>query len=389
MGDRTATKPVVALVTDAIFPYHRGGKEMRYHELARRLARHADVHVYTMHWWDGPRVCREGPVTFHAICPRLPLYRGERRSIVQALMFALMCLRLLWRRFDVIDADHMPYIQLFPLWLVTRLRRKRLVVTWNECWGPEYWSSYLGRAGRIGWWFERASMHLPDHVIAVAPQTATRLRAYVGDRVPVSVAPNGVDLQRIRHAASSAPPCDAIVVGRLIAHKRIDMLLDAIALLRRADVSVRCRIIGNGPAEGALRAQATALGITDAVDFRHDVVDDDDLYSHLKSARSFVFPSEREGFGMAVLEALACGVTVITTSAPDNLARHLVARSTTGVVCEPEPAALADAMRGLLTLPGEGHAGSAAGNGGSESEPWLDHYDWNAITDGVAETLLA
>jgi hypothetical protein len=47
---------VVAMVSDAIHPYHRGGKELRYYELTRRLAGRADIHVYTMNWWNGPRV---------------------------------------------------------------------------------------------------------------------------------------------------------------------------------------------------------------------------------------------------------------------------------------------------------------------------------------------
>src|SRR5206468_7385218 len=96
-----AARPVVALVTDAVFPYHRGGKETRYHEIARRLADRADVHVYTMKWWDEAPVRDQGGVTFHALTPLVPLYSRDRRSIRQALVFALGCLTLLGRRFDV------------------------------------------------------------------------------------------------------------------------------------------------------------------------------------------------------------------------------------------------------------------------------------------------
>lgn len=47
------------MVTDAIAPYHHGGKEQRYDELAARLTQYADVHVYTMRWWrSGPRTTR-------------------------------------------------------------------------------------------------------------------------------------------------------------------------------------------------------------------------------------------------------------------------------------------------------------------------------------------
>ena len=374
-----AERPTVALVTDAIFPYHRGGKEVRYHELAHRLADHADVHVYTMNWWGGDRVRREREVTFHAISPLMPLYVGERRSVAQAIVFALACLRLLFRRFDVIEADHMPYMQLFPLRLVASLRRKRLVVTWHEFWGPSYWREYLGAAGRVGWWLERLAMRLPDEIIAASQATADRLRGHLGDGAAVTVAPNGVDVDLIENVAPAADPSDLVVVGRLLDHKRIDMLIDAVALLRERGLAVTCRIVGDGPERDALHRHAAERGVEDLIDFRHDVRGQEELYSLLKGARAFAFPSAREGFGIAVLEALACGIPVIATSAPDNLARHLVERSARGVVCEPTPAAFADAI-GRALRPNET---PAAG------DDWVRDFDWESITGRVAGVVLA
>ena len=82
-------RAIVALVTDAIYPYFRGGKEVRYHEVAQRLARLADVYVFTMKWWDGPSTRHEGPVTFRATSRLYPMYSGERRSYREALFFAI------------------------------------------------------------------------------------------------------------------------------------------------------------------------------------------------------------------------------------------------------------------------------------------------------------
>ena len=186
----TERRKVIALVTDAIGPYHRGGKERRYLELAHRLANRAEVHVYTMNWWRGGAIRHDRGVTYHAISPLLPLYSGPRRSIRQAVVFAVCCLRLLFVRFDVIEADHMPYLQLLTLRLIATLRRRRLVVTWHECWGPDIGAAYLGRAGAVGWFFERVAMRLPDTIIADLPQTAERLRE-LGCRVPIVVSPSG------------------------------------------------------------------------------------------------------------------------------------------------------------------------------------------------------
>ena len=137
-------------MSDAVYPWHKGGKEVRYWALNAGLARAGfDVHVYTMHWWDGPRDQVTDGVSYHAICRRRELYTGERRSIVQALVFAVACLRLLGRRFDAIEADHMPYLQLFPRRVVATLKRVPLFVTWHEVWGPAYWQEYLGPV-RVG-----------------------------------------------------------------------------------------------------------------------------------------------------------------------------------------------------------------------------------------------
>ena len=87
-------RPVIAMVSDSILPYHRGGKELRYHEVdaatgpRRRRPRLHDALV------GGPATRTADGVTFHGICRRRPLYDGERRSTRQALAFALSCLRL-------------------------------------------------------------------------------------------------------------------------------------------------------------------------------------------------------------------------------------------------------------------------------------------------------
>ena len=376
-------KPVIALVTDAIYPFHRGGKELRYHELSRRLAHSADVHVYTMRWWNGPRIRADDAVTLHAICPLLSLYAGSRRSISQAICFALACLRLLVCRFDVLEADHIPYFQIFVLRFVATLRRKRFLVTWHEVWGQPYWRQYLGPLGSAAWFVERLAMRLPDHIIAASPETAEGLRATLGAGAAITVAPNGIDLDVVRSACPDAAATDLVVVARLIAHKRIDMLLDTVALLHEEGVPVTCRIIGDGPERSVLLEHARALGVAHAVDFRHEVHEQKEVYALLKAAKVFVFPSAREGFGIAALEALACGLPVVTTSTPANLAQHLVARSSHGIVCEASASAVAAAVKRLLVTPGQRCSGDA-----DNDDSWLADYTWDAMAGRVAGALL-
>ncbi len=102
------------------------------------------------------------------------------------------------------------------------------------------------------------------------------------------------------------------------------------------------------------------------MEFRADVGEQKELYALLKSARLFVSLSVREGFGMAVLEAIACGLPVLTTSAPDNHAQHLVREYSRGTVCGPgldtvTAAVRQPACRGGRTGPGRGRPGGCLG----------------------------
>jgi glycosyltransferase involved in cell wall biosynthesis len=376
-------RPIVAVVCDTIYPYSQGGRETRYQELVPRLAQRFEMHVYTMRWWDGPRSYTSDGVTYHAISPLLPLYTGNRRSLRQALGFGLSCLRLLRCDFNVLDADHIPYSQLFVLWLVTRLKRKPFVVTWHEVWSRAYWCQYLGWPGWIAWLTERLAMRLPDRIIAASPQTAERLWRLLRGRTQIATVPNGIDFNLIREISADAKMTDVVVVGRLIEHKHVDMVLDVLAGLRANGMHLTCRIIGYGPARAALTDQAQSLGIADSVEFRDGVRDHQELYSLIKAARLFVSLSAREGFGLAVLEAIACGIPVLTTSAPDNHAQHLAAKYSRGQVCEPTPEAVTSAIRGLLTV---AELGSDAEH---DTDPWVADYDWSAMADRVAKVYSA
>jgi glycosyltransferase involved in cell wall biosynthesis len=376
-------RPVVAFVSDAIYPYFRGGKEFRYHELSTRLGRRADVHVFTMKWWDGPSTRREGNVTFHATSRLYAMYTGQRRSFQEAILFALGCLRLLWFRFDILEADQFPNFHIFTLRLVAWIKRKPLTVTWHEVWGLNYWRQYLGRKAKLAWFVEWLSMRLPDHLIAASDQTAARLRAILGDQASISVVPNGIDLDGIRNSYADDAKVDLVTIGRFLPHKNIDMLLDSVALLHASGLPVTCRIIGDGPMREALHAQAQRLGIEAAVDFRHDVWEQKDVYALMKAARVAVFPTTREGFGIAVLEAIACGLPVVTTSAPDNLAQYLVARSSIGVICAPTAAAIAKVLGPLLAREDGGRPPGIP----VDHDTWINEHGWDAAADCVAEVL--
>jgi glycosyltransferase involved in cell wall biosynthesis len=297
--------------------------------LPRLAAKDLSICLYTMRWWDEEPT---GDIAYAAICPRLPLYRNGRRSILHGVVFAIATLRLAFRGFDVIVADHMPYLQLFPLRLVAWIRRVPLVVEWHESWSAEYWREYLGPLGALGTLVERTAERLPDVIVAVSGALGLELGANGVASSRLEVISNAVDRTAANRIEPASDAPEVLVVGRLIEHKRVDLTLEAFAQLRERTPAPRMGIVGAGPELDRLVELAQRLGIEDRVHFFGSVADDASTWALMRGAHVLVATSEREGFGLTVAESLALGTPVVTVDCDGNEARHLVEPGETGTV---------------------------------------------------------
>jgi glycosyltransferase involved in cell wall biosynthesis len=106
-------------------------------------------------------------------------------------------------------------------------------------------------------------------------------------------------------------------------HKNVDILVEAVAILAKDNPSRTCCIVGDGPEKESITTLIQKLDLSKNITLVPFVEDHKMLISFMKSAGVFVLPSSREGFGIVVLEANACGKQVITVDEPDNLAVYL------------------------------------------------------------------
>jgi len=365
----------IAFVYDAVYPWETGGAQKRIWELARRLADDHDVHLYGMHYWDGPRVIEREGVTFHGVCDPGELYVDGRRSIPQAIRFAArVAVPLLESEFDVVDCQEFPYFPSFASKLHEVARGSALVITWYEVW-DDYWYDYLGPKGVLGKAVERATVHLADTVIPISEFIAADLRA-IGRTDGLTVVPNGVDYRGLQAVPAADADWDALYVGRLSEHNNAGFLLEAVdaasATLGR-DLSVG--VVGDGPERDRLEAYARELGVDDRVEFLGFVEADDDVVGHLKASTVFVLPSIREGFPNTILEANACGVPSIVVDHPENGSTAVVEDGRTGYVTEVSSEAIADRMVDVLSSPETRERLSAGAREFGEA------HDWDVIVE--------
>jgi glycosyltransferase involved in cell wall biosynthesis len=312
------------------------------------------------------------------------MYTGDRRSMLQSILFAISCLRMLViGRFDVIEADHMPYLQLYPLRVVAWIRRVPLVVTWHEVWGTSYWDQYLGGfAGRIAALIERTATKIPDRIVAVSSGTAEQLIKMGVPSSKISILWAGVSVDELDLVQPATNSPDIICAGRLIAHKRVDLVLEAVALLRDEGKDRTLSVTGSGPEKERLIAQSHTLGINDLVTFHGELPESEQVWSLMKGARVCAAPSEREGFGLAVAESLAAGTPVVVVDHPSNASRHLVDNEITGSVIAPgDVHQLAASIEYWMEHTHEHHSQ------GVRFEERHPHLSWDGLTERYAELI--
>ena len=133
----------------------------------------------------------------------------------------------------------------------------------------------------------------------------------------VTVAPPGVDGRFTPGGPREATPL-VVAVGRLVPVKRFDVLLRSLAEAKKDHPDMRAVIIGEGYERPALEALREELGATDWVSLPGRV-DDDELVAWYRRSWVVASSSQREGWGMTLTEAAACGTPAVATAIPGHV----------------------------------------------------------------------
>ena len=217
----------------------------------------------------------------------------------------------------------------------------------------------------------------------------TMRRHYSGEwGVTVDVLPNFLDVPEFRARVSSTPRLQArtrlgvgpeeimlLHVGRGRAGKGLEVLLEAFRVARIEQPLLRLFLTGQESGMASARSLAESLGLSDAVVFLGVVEDVAPLYA---AADLFMLPSHREGWSMALLEAMAAGLPTVATMA--GAIPELASDATAILVETDRPEALA---RGILTLAAAPEVRAALGAGAAAKANELDVAVWAPRLEAV------
>ncbi len=323
----------IAFVYDIPYPWHKGGIEQIFGHESRELAKAGlDVHFFTLRWRGMLHRFSYQNVEYHALgrAYEHTVYRHGRRSIREALFFALRSLELFGHSFNAVITDAFPILHLPIVRAYCRLRGCRLIIRVDEVWNKKYWSEYLGIFGFIASAYSNAALICKNATyVANSEEIAARLEALGIQKRQIRIFAPIIDGEEIRSAIAAnkrqrGSVKRVIFAGRLIKEKRLDKWLGIVRKAADIDNGIKALIIGEGVERQKAEALIRRLRLSGRVELRPFYKDKAKLYREIIRSRAVLHTSEREGLGIIVLESLALGTPVVLSESspiPNSIKR--------------------------------------------------------------------
>ncbi len=308
----------IAFVSDSVYPWNFGGLETLARAEADELAKRHDLHFFSLRWPGMRAEFRKDRITYHTFhdIDHSRFYRHNRRSIREAVVFAVGMFRIFRYRFDVIQSNQFPILQLPVLKLYCLLTGCKLIVDVHEVWDLAYWTTYLGGfMGRLADTYANWALRMADHYIANSSITERNLQKLGLGKDKITVFAPTIDYRKITAIKGVKGKREIIFAGRLIKEKRLDKWLEVFAktagITRATGV-----IIGDGPERKGIEAMVRKMKLDRIVKVRgfYSGANKPALFRRMKEAALFLHMSEREGLSTVALESIALGTPVLLPS---------------------------------------------------------------------------
>lgn len=352
----------IAMVKDCIYPFTKGGGEMREHHFAKEFAAMGhEVLMVGMKLWEGDDRRELGPgLTAVGIAGGMKLY-NERgvRTLMDAVEFMNACTESALIKqvgaVDMILADHIPFIHLGNLQRWAKTLGIPLFVTWNETYGYGHWAKERSFVSAIGYALvEKWCLRMGDRIVAISERTQDRLIKAGVRPSRVTIIEGGIDIEAVSLAPPAGAESDVIYSTRLVRHKRVDLFLRAIKEAEEImGKRLKAVITGDGPLRSDLERLSSELDLD--VTFTGWLPELSDVWGHMKRSKVLLHTSQREGFGHGPLEAMACGIPVISSDEDSNAVNALIRQAQAesllcGFTAQPDAYNMAHWLSKMLNL---------------------------------------
>lgn len=271
-----------------------------------------------------------------------------------------------------------------PFWSPLVTRTPVLVVVHHV--HQKQWRAIFGpRLAGLGWWLEsRAAprVYRRDRYVTVSQSTKDELTGLGVDADRISLVFSGNDQpdNLAEYAALARTPHPTLIVlGRLVPHKQVELAIDLLPALAARFPDLVLHVVGSGYWREQLEAHARLCGVEDRVVF-HGFVDDDTKHRLLAQSWLMVMPSQKEGWGLTIVEAGTHSVPAVAFRDSGGPTESIVSGATGQLADSFEE--MTEHVDALLTDP------CLRTKYGANALAYATSFDWSTSAERLEEVLL-
>jgi glycosyltransferase involved in cell wall biosynthesis len=316
----------ILYISQLFYPALYGGGEYIFYHWARELVRRGhDILVITQRIRGSSEEEIVGGVRIFRVGSAIDLGGTLPTSTKVNLSFLLAALRkgsflLRNNRIDIIHSN--AYIPVISGQFLASWFKKPHIVSYHDVYlnsQEDFWKKWseqkgVSRTSRfLGPLLEKFIAKLPATRYHTVSESSRNDLLSLGIKKEVAVIPNGLDPEDYQCSEVRKEPHTCIYVGRLVFYKNIETIVRAFKSVVEVIPDAKLIIVGDGPMRENLEALSASLSLSNNVIFTGRVSHEQKVRL-IRQSSFLVLPSLVEGFGIAVLEAFACGKPVIVSN---------------------------------------------------------------------------
>lgn len=373
----------ISILLESFQPEYWGGRETRWKNLIELLSESNQLVIYG----DFSRISSD--IAFPGVQAEFinigvlpPMYGSNgNRSLKHAVIYTSKAYKILFSKSDILLTDQTPLISIPIVRFFCLLSRIKLSVTWHEVWNLQTWFRYSRFLGVFGVLLQEIALLFSKNIVVPSVEVAADLEKRLFSRKSIVItngARSTIHMRKINLNQAENSSVQLLYVGRLIKHKNCDFLVDVMELASHQRKNWKLTIIGIGPLEARLRELVRDKNLQECITFKSNVPEIELMDQYSKSD-VFVFPSQREGYGISVAEALSHELPVIVYDCPENAATSLLHTKVSGLKIEKlEASVWIEAIEELLL-----------NQDGNQFQSQLKIAKWESIADEYSEFLIS
>ncbi|MDR0900807.1 MAG: glycosyltransferase family 4 protein [Methanobrevibacter sp.] len=288
----------------------KGGAEIAAYKEAFYLSKNHEITVLTSYLEGMEKKTKIGNINVIA-CGKMRNY-SQKGSFYHRLSF-MKSAQDTGKKLDFDIVIGYNFITYISAWKISQKLNIPCVLRYLDVWIGE-WVKNIGISGLIGEIMERYILSRNvDLIVPISQATADKLKNY-GVKSKIETIPVIVEFDKVNSVKYEDTTISC--VSRLVEYKRIEDLILAMNILVRHFPDLKCKIVGTGPMKDKLLKLIEEKNLENNISLCGFVEKHEDVLKVINSSHIFCLPSEVEGFGIVVVEALGCEVPFVASNIP-------------------------------------------------------------------------